>query len=264
ETRTDMANRTATSTTHFSTSVPTLIAYTDSTIVVTLTEMSTTLTTATQTATTTSWVTETIYPAPDLTCGNQGLEFAIQEHRYENTDASYSAFNVEDFKTVQPWYTGTTTFLGFENGDTYSYSLYGAPARNTDYIALNHRGYLFARQTGTYTFITPDSDDITIFWLGPQAFSGYTRQNANILQPYNFEGADSHVTAQIDLVEGQYYPFRILYGNGQGNAQFAFNVYAPDGSLIISRDTSKAASPYLVQFSCDGITAPTYPAFGFE
>jgi hypothetical protein len=43
---------------------------------------------------------------------------------------------------------------------------------------------------------------------------------------------------------------------------FQLSVTAPDETVILDSDTPN--SPYLVQYSCDGTTAPPYPAFSQE
>jgi hypothetical protein len=64
------------------------------------------------------------------------------------------------------------------------------------------------------------------------------------------------------LVAGQYYALRIMYANAQGDADFGYSITAPDGTVIV--DASTGASIDIVQFSCDGTTAPPYAPFGSE
>ncbi|KAK6500071.1 hypothetical protein TWF481_010429 [Arthrobotrys musiformis] len=216
------------------------------------------LTTVISTATTT--VIQTGFPTPDLTCSNQGLEFAVYSHNYVNTDApTYSNFDVAYFKTAPNVLNGTTTKLGIVDGTNL---IYGQSVPKMDYTAINHRGYIYARQSGSYTFNAPATDDITFVWVGASAYSGFTRANANIEQGYISSGAPAK-DYTVSLTAGNYYPIRIIWGNGQQNAQFDFTVTAPDGEVIISRDTA-VASPYLVSHSCDGTTAPAFAAFGQE
>ncbi len=64
------------------------------------------------------------------------------------------------------------------------------------------------------------------------------------------------------MVEGQYYPLRIIFAQAQGAATFGMNVTAPDGTAILDSNTQN--SPYIVQNSCDGVTAPGYSPYGRE
>lgn len=66
----------------------------------------------------------------------------------------------------------------------------------------------------------------------------------------------------MDLTAGNYYPIRIVFGQAQGAAAFQMTVTAPDGTTFLGPDSG--ASPYLVSFSCDSVTAPSFPPFGSE
>ena len=67
-------------------------------------------------------------------------------------------------------------------------------------------------------------------WIGPTAYSGWTRANANVL---NYYGSGATRTYQMDLVEGEYYALRIMFGQAQGGAVFAASIAAPDGTVIL-------------------------------
>jgi hypothetical protein len=98
-----------------------------------------------------------------------------------------------------------------------------------------------------------------MMWIGDTAYRGWTRGNANVL---NYYGSGATQTYQMDLVEGEHYALRIMFGQAQGGAVFAASITAPDGTVIL--DSNSSASPYLVQYSCDRTSAPTYAAFGSE
>lgn len=218
--------------------------------------------------TTTSTTTETIFPTPNVACDNQGLQYAFNAHTFTNDyrppqSTDFPAMNVDFFKTAPPenGTPGVTNVIGFSNGDpSNQISIYGQPPMRTDFFAINHRGYLFARQSGEYTFYTPATDEITLFWIGGKAYSGFERDNADIDQQYIGSGGIP-ITFKVTLSVGQYYPIRILYANAQGYSALSFTVVAPDGTTIVSSNSDP--SPYLVQFSCDG-TAPPFPPFGQE
>jgi len=274
KTSTGVLKTTVTSTYYGTTKTSTVVSSITTTLTQTdtATISSTLLSTIVLTSTATSTIIETVvpsttsapitFPTPDTSCGNQGLQFAFNANPFYNGDSTYSSFDPQYFKTSPPedGTPGVTTSVGFVNQDPSDpISIYGQPAIDTDYLTINHRGYLFARQSGVYTFSTPNSDDITLFWIRSFAYAGYDRNNANIVQPYG----GNALTYSVSLSVGQYYPIRIMYGNGQEAASFAFTVTAPDGTIIISSDAT-TASPYLVQYSCDGTTAPQYPPFGAE
>ena len=160
---------------------------------------------------------------------------------------------------MTPNVTGITTVAGLINQQyTGSQRIYGSEQEwPTQYFALNHRGYIFAKMTGTYTF-DAYGDDIVLIWIGPDAYKGWTRKNA--FEESNYGGGES--VKKISLQQDEYYAFRVLYLNAQGIAIFNITVTAPDGTVFFG--TSSAASPYLVQYSCDGVVGPKYPAFGQE
>ncbi|KAF3941522.1 hypothetical protein ABW19_dt0202094 [Dactylella cylindrospora] len=227
---------------------------------------------STTTLVSTSVVVHTAWPTPDTSCGNQGLAFAINKHSFVNQDASYSSFDPTYFKAKTPHPdvatgSGATNIIGGivsqpPAGIEDAQSIYGKPARVLTYVSVNHRGYIFARQSGQYTFSAPAVDDITFLWTGEKAVKGWTRTNADIIQPYVGAGAPDVKTFSVNLVVGQYFPFRVMWANGQGWAKFDFQIKAPNGEIIIGAKTGP--SPYLVQYSCDGKSAPRFPNFGQE
>lgn len=201
--------------------------------------------------------------APSTNCNNIGVQFAAfaENPQIVNTDGVYSQFDPTIYKTQPAELTGTTTAVSY---GVYTFSeeyvsIYGSTSLfGSFYLVIDHRGYLFAQATGTYTFSTQSVDDLFLLWIGPNALSGWTRPNANL------EGnlSNQQVTFTIDLVAGEYYPLRFMWVNGDGPGNFEFSITAPDGTIVLDADT--VASPYIVQFSCDGTTAPAYPAWGSE
>ncbi|KAF3069275.1 hypothetical protein CFAM422_007397 [Trichoderma lentiforme] len=194
-------------------------------------------------------------PSP---CGNQGIEFAY----YNRTvGGDFADWRPEEYKTIQPEYQGVTNVIGgISFQDSAPKSVYGSPPLSESDFVLNYRGYIYARQTGTYTFTLNLVDDAAYIWIGPEAYSGWTGDNADLKAVYNNGPVTGTFTA--DLQEGQYYPFRIVYGQGPRIAEFDITVSAPDGTTFLSSNTT--GSPYIVRFSCDRATAPRFSSFGFE
>jgi hypothetical protein len=204
-------------------------------------------------------------PTPSTTCGNQGVQWAHYENDaynyYYQGDPDYSNFNPESFKAaVQPDYTSTTSTIGGINNQNNDEPIYGsAQTFPLNYFALNHRGYIFAQLDGDYTFTFPEPDDIVLLWVGERAYSGWTRANADAI---NIVNGGQTVTHKVTFEAGKYYPIRIIFGQAQGPATFTASVTAPDGTVILS--SSSGASPFLVQYSCDGVLAPPFAPFGAE
>ncbi|RFU75047.1 flocculation flo9 [Trichoderma arundinaceum] len=196
-------------------------------------------------------------PAP-TPCGNQGIEFAY----YNRTvGGDFANFRPQEYKTIQPEYESFTNIIGgISFQDSAPKSIYGSPPLSESDFVLNHRGYIFARETGPYTFTLNKVDDAAFIWVGPEAYSGWTGANADAKAVYSDGPGQGRYT--INLREGRYYAFRIIYGQGPRIAEFDIQVTAPDGTTFLSSSTS--GSPYLVRFSCDRTTAPRFSSFGFE
>lgn len=150
---------------------------------------------------------------------------------------------------------GKTTALGVRD----SADIYGKKPSDSEYIVVSHRGYAYAKQSGEYTFTVPVSDNIVAAWIGPNAVSGYTRSNANLFQEWGGTSAVYKMTVE----KGKYYPIRIMWANAGGPGSFQFEIKAPDGTVVA--DSKSGASKFLVQYSCDGTSAPKFTTpFGSE
>lgn len=160
----------------------------------------------------------------------------------------------------------TSSIGGIDESGSGDESIYGSPPLSSTYFVLNHRGYIFAQQSGTYTFDISSVDDTVYLWIGSDAYSGWTAADSNIEVSYAVTASPKHAGSgsySIDLVQGQYYPVRIIFAQAQGGAVFEITVTAPDGEVFLSSSTT--GSPYLVQYSCDLVTAPPYAEpFGSE
>ncbi len=76
------------------------------------------------------------------------------------------------------------------------------------------KGYFLATTTGAYTFRTT-SDDASYLWIGSTAVSGFSRTNATV----NNGGPHGAVTvtgSSVTLEANNYYPIRIIFGQGVG------------------------------------------------
>ncbi|KAI2624278.1 GLEYA domain-containing protein [Hypoxylon sp. NC1633] len=218
-------------------------------------------TTVTPTTTVTVTATATAGCQTPPTCRNQGIQWAEYPNTQgPNTGALYSSFDPTVYKQQDPSISGVAnTIGGIYTAGPGDISVYGSSQQFPgDDFALNHRGYLFAPETGTYTITVPGADDVLFVWWGPVARSGWTRANANLVLAY---GTPS-TSRTVDLVAGQYLPLRMVYGQDGGLANFQISVAAPDGTVFI--DSNTANSPYVVRFSCDGTSAPPYVDWGSE
>jgi hypothetical protein len=129
---------------------------------------------------------------------------------------------------------------------------------------LNHRGYLFAASTGTYTFTFTKVDENLFMWYGDAALSGWTKANAASIVYYSSSGYGTG-TVTINAYAGQYIPIRIVWSNASTNGAFLISVSRPDGTVIFTSGGTGLGSGQLVRYSCDATTAPAFPyRFGAE
>ncbi|KAK1253914.1 hypothetical protein MKX07_001991 [Trichoderma sp. CBMAI-0711] len=231
----------------------------------TVTETTTTTTTASPTFTLPSCPTQC---PPPPSCNNLGFDWAYYNSSARNTDTTYSSFHPDFFKNTAPVYVGTTSYVGGLYGQS-STEMTGPIYDSSrvsfalDYFALNHHAYIYACERGTYTVDIPYANDAVYLWTGAKAYSGWTDANADAKalydQPDHIAGRASF---RFSVPAGTYVPVRFFYGQAQYGGGFSFNVTAPSGQVIVS--DWETFSPYVVRYSCDGTTAPAFPAFGRE
>lgn len=199
---------------------------------------------------------------------NSGLQWAYyvnpdQEENVNDGGSGYTTFDPTLLKTINPEYTSTTTAMAVYGDGSAMIQIYGSPTFfPPTYFALNHRGYLHALQGGIYTFTAQYSDKIVLYWIGPKAYSGWTRENADLEDAYFAPTHGQLITFTAELEEGQYYALRIVFANAQVGAMENIRVTAPDGTVILGADS--VPNPYIVQYSCSANDAPAYPPFGQE
>jgi len=162
---------------------------------------------------------------------------------------------------MAPWYEATASICGGLNkNEVGRTTIYGSTVDfQSDYFTLNHVGYIFAQASGLYTFTISQPDDIALLWLGSKAYSGWQRGNADAIAVISGRPSAS---ASVYLQQGEYLPFRIVFGQAQGAISFYLSLTAPDGTVIL--DSNTPDSKFLVRYSCDGTSAPAFPAFGLE
>jgi hypothetical protein len=214
---------------------------------------------------------QVIYPTPATTCNNAGALVGFYNNVYSGKQGTtkYPAYLPEAFKTRTPYAIQTASYIGEYNYLDQAPTVYGKSLSyaQASTVSLNHVFYIFAgRGTGYYSINLPQADDITLVWLGPNALSGYTRANANLMQTY-VQGTATPPTLAFFLTANTYTPVRIVFGNGAEVGNFQVNVYAPDGSVVLSSDgkmNSGFMSPDVVVFPCDGSLGARFSAFGKE
>jgi len=132
------------------------------------------------------------------------------------TKAGYHG-NVVDFVQNNPINNGAWTGPDYvanigsmtEVSTTLSFAIPTAEGVNNLFSIL-YTGYFRADFTGTFTF-NFNTDDETYLWIGDYAISGYTTSNRLV-----YSSAGNNGSGSISLINEQYYPMRILYGQNTG------------------------------------------------
>ena len=127
--------------------------------------------------------------------------------------------------TVSFFNTATATATNVVNNFTI-----GSQPTNT---SEQYFGSFLSDYTGTWTF-SMTSDDAAKLWIGDTAGFGYTSGNALVSSTFN----TGTVTGTISLVAGQYYLFRVMYGNGGGPGSLGLT-FAHTGQSASSDFTGK-------------------------
>lgn len=204
-------------------------------------------------------------PAPP-SCNNLGFDWAYYNNTARNSDTTYSTFRPVSFKKTQPLHVGTTSYVGglYGQGANTNGPIYNSGVSfKQDYFALNHHAYLYACEGGTYRITVPYANDAVDLWTGAKAYSGWTDTNADAKARYN---QPDHIAGSavfnLQIPANTYIPIRFFYGQAQYGGGFTFNITTPSGETIVSNEAT--FSPYVVRYSCDGTTAPKFPAFGNE
>ncbi|KAI4726289.1 hypothetical protein E4T49_05916 [Aureobasidium sp. EXF-10728] len=248
-------------------------AATTTTYVTVTVDQGTATTISTQTITPTNGFTGTvsiIYPTPVTTCGNKGAAVGFYSNPvpgYQATSA-YPAFLPEQLKTSSPTATATAvSYIAEYNDASNGATVYGKKQTNNQLstIALNHVFYIFAGHgTGYYYINIPSADDVALFWIGPNALSGYSRANAQLIQSWS---VPTVATLGFYLTANTYTPVRLWFANGGGIGGLQFTMLAPDGAQILQSTTNSNAgsmNPDIVMFPCDSSKGKAFPTFGKE
>ena len=152
--------------------------------------------------------------------------------------------------TLTPGATQTgirkVTYTGYHNDDVAFTDTATATASTTannfviasiaENTTVLYTGYLLGTYTGDWTF-TLTGDDSSYLWIGADAVSGYTTVNRTAFANYNTVG-----TVTVAITAGEYYPVRLLYGNGPSTGYLNLT-YAHTGQTTTNDFTGKLFSP---------------------
>ena len=138
---------------------------------------------------------------------------------YKTTYSGYFADNVSFFATATPQTFGTNLATSVQTTPITE------PATDDgSFFSCQWLGYFKPTTTETYTFFT-SSDDASYVWVGNNAVSGFTNNNATV----NNGGlhGNQEASGSIALTAGVYYPIRIQFGENGGGDVMTFNYSTP-------------------------------------
>jgi len=145
-------------------------------------------------------------------------------------DATNRAAGIRRLTYSGDW-AGTVSFFNTAtstgNNVATNFTIASEPTNTSE----QYFGLLLADYTGTWTF-TMNSDDLASLWIGDTAAFGYTTGNALVSTNNNT------ASGTINLVAGQYYPIRVMYGNGGGPGSLGLT-YSHTGQTASSDYTGK-------------------------
>ncbi|KAI0491213.1 hypothetical protein F4859DRAFT_38183 [Xylaria cf. heliscus] len=202
-------------------------------------------------------------------CSNEGWDWAYYPNPLTNSGENYPGFRADAFKTQTPTYTGTTPFIGGVSalgaGDGKIYN--STTALGSTYFALNQHAYLWACEGGAWQFDVTGVDDLVLAWVGDDAYTGWTDDNAASRAVWAFQTTGSHsgsASFTADLEGGAFVPLRFFFANGQGGGAFRLTITSPSG-IIVHQSGRATNNDWIVRHSCEyAPKAPEFPGFGQE
>jgi hypothetical protein len=131
-------------------------------------------------------------------------------------------------------------------------------------FAIDHHGYFYGCQTGTYIARFVLYSGALYFWVNNTATSGWTAENAVTTM---FFTSDDNIftTAEYEFTmnAGSYLPMRLFFAQPVGyGGMFLFNITTPDGQTAYDYDL--ATNPYMVTEECSWSSLPPFPPWGNE
>lgn len=154
-------------------------------------------------------------------------------------------------------YTGNTAYTGqaktFNQAIRYDGQRVGF---NTEYTAVQHVGYFHPSMSGRYTFTISQPDETDYFWLGLEAVSGYTAQNAKAVRSVNYY---LNPVYTYEATADEFVPIRYLHINTAGPSSWSFTVTDPSGRTVVSQYSSLQGTE--IVSGCDASVVPNVPVF---
>jgi hypothetical protein len=172
--------------------------------------------------------TTTVY-APTPIC-RRGIEWSFyylgSPTLPNNDDFKYSAFtqyHLDLIKGKTPTLQGTTSVIGTPSlaKSGSGAVVYGKSYSKHEYIIVQHRGYLQAKEAGEYKFKFSNEDEVAFLWVGGKAHDEWNLYNYDLKNYYLGPTSEFTYTARA----GEIIPFRIVFVNAQGDLSLTVDVF---------------------------------------
>ena len=147
---------------------------------------------------------------------------------YETADWS----NNTNYETSNLTHNADFSTPNWPSYDNLNCQLPGQPTpRNCEHWTVVYQGFLFAQETGDYTF-TPSqpTDNELLIWGGQKAYSSFDNANSDIVIGYVATPDNKPITGKFSLVEGEFFPVTIIFVNGFGPALQELGITSPNGT----------------------------------
>ena len=139
---------------------------------------------------------------------------------------------------VQGAFPANVNFYTDVNG-SYKFPGQSAPTNAATY-AVVLEGYFYGPQGEYSVTLSTLTDDYGFLWTGPNAYSGWNNNNADVTESIAHGSTQNH---NFTLAAGEFLPMTILWVNVYESGGLRFNIYPPGGGVVT--DTSGYfAQPY--------------------
>ncbi|KAF4120351.1 GLEYA domain [Geosmithia morbida] len=179
---------------------------------------------------------------PKPTCPT-GLARALFRNPFElDVNVGYKHFDIDWFKVRKPFEVGVVSDVEISTAEW------------EDTVAIYH-GFLYACESGEYTFTSDSADDLALFWFGEKGFWDWNFGTADIIQFFFGDNGSKSVTRHYSA--GTYIPINVVWANAVGSGHLSLTVTGPDGTVLLGDGVSE----YITVTACDN-TFPQWPPWG--
>jgi hypothetical protein len=120
-------------------------------------------------------------------------------------------------RTYGTYYNGTKAFFNTASVTATAVATNFEVSTNTTNFSYQYQGYILSDYTGTWTFAFT-TDDYCHIWVGLQAIP-----SPDVAGAENAASPIGSGTFTVSMTAGQYYPVKVMYGNGGGSGKLTLS-----------------------------------------